>query len=141
MKNCNSPVWGSLTLAPTNSTEGSKHGSIWKNHQPPTVFLHGAKNHKYWIAVRHYTRCQSTTNNRKFCTPLIVLLEFFCSALTQTVLTYTVTSTEYKGHLQLKCSTAEWHVKTTLSVSYVQLQAMGLIHGDACDNDIVTCRA
>ena len=26
----------------TNSTEGSIHGSIWKNQQPPTVFLHDA---------------------------------------------------------------------------------------------------
>ena len=30
-------------------------------------------------------------------------------------------ATEYKGHLQLKCSTAEWHIKNHTSVSYVQL--------------------
>ena len=30
----------------TNSTKGSIHESIWKNQQPPTVFLHDAKNHK-----------------------------------------------------------------------------------------------
>ena len=47
-----------------NSTEGSIHGSIRKNQQPPTVFLHDAKNHEYWIAVRHYARYRSTTNNK-----------------------------------------------------------------------------
>ena len=38
--------------------------SIWKNQQPPTVFLQGTKNHKYWTAVRHYTRYRSKTNNK-----------------------------------------------------------------------------
>ena len=46
----------------TNSTEGGIHESIWKNQQPPTVFLHDAKNHRYWIALRHYARYRSTTN-------------------------------------------------------------------------------
>ena len=48
----------------TNSTEGSIHGSIWKNQQSPTVFLHDAKNHRYWIAARHYARYRSNTNNK-----------------------------------------------------------------------------
>ena len=48
----------------TNSTEGSIHESIWKNQQPPTVFLHDAKNHRYWLAVRHYARYRSITNNK-----------------------------------------------------------------------------
>ena len=38
--------------------------SIWKNQQPPTVFLHDAKNNKYWTTVRHYAHYRSTTNNR-----------------------------------------------------------------------------
>ena len=37
---------------------------IWKNQQPPTVFLYDAKNHKYWTAVRHYARYRSTINNK-----------------------------------------------------------------------------
>jgi len=45
------------------STEGTIRGSIWKNQQPPTVFLNDAKNHKYWTAVRHHARYRSTTNN------------------------------------------------------------------------------
>ena len=48
----------------TSSTEGTIRGSIWKNQQPPTVFLHDAKNHKYWTAVRHYAHYRSTTNNK-----------------------------------------------------------------------------
>ena len=48
----------------TNSTEGTIHWSIWKNQQPPTVFLHDAKNHKYWIAVSHYAHYRSNTNNK-----------------------------------------------------------------------------
>ena len=48
----------------TNSTEGSIHESIWKNQQPPTVFLQDAKNHKYWTAARHYAHYRSNTNNK-----------------------------------------------------------------------------
>ena len=48
----------------TNSTEGSINKSIWKNQQSPTVFLYDFKNHKYWIAVRHYTCYKSTINNK-----------------------------------------------------------------------------
>ena len=35
-------------------------------HQQSTVFLHDAKNHKYWIPdrVRHYTDYRSSTNNK-----------------------------------------------------------------------------
>ena len=33
----------------TTSTEGTIHGIIWKNQQSQSVFLHDAKNHKYWI--------------------------------------------------------------------------------------------
>ena len=47
-----------------NSTEGTIHGSIWNNQQPPTVFLHDAKNHKYWIEARHYARYRNPTNNK-----------------------------------------------------------------------------
>ena len=47
----------------TNSTEGATHGSIWKNKQSPTVFLHDGRNFKYWLVVRHNARCRSTTNN------------------------------------------------------------------------------
>ena len=54
---------------------------------------------------------------------------FFCSALTQTVLTRTVSSTEYKGHLQLKRSTAEWHINTALLCPRYSLQATELIYG------------
>ena len=66
----------------------------------------------------------------------LLCLVFFCSALTQTVLICTVGSTECKDHLQLKHSTAEWHIKTTLLCPTYSLQAAELIHG--YDNDIVT---
>ena len=42
------------------TNEGTVHGTL----QPPTVFLHDAKNHKNWTAVRHYARYRSTTNNK-----------------------------------------------------------------------------
>ena len=45
-----------------NSTQGTVHWSIWKNLQPPTIFLHDAKNHRYWIASRHYACYRSNTN-------------------------------------------------------------------------------
>ena len=34
------------------------------SQQPPKVFLHDAKNHKYWTVVRHYARYRRTTNNK-----------------------------------------------------------------------------
>ena len=86
----------------TNLTEGSIHESIWKNQQPPTVFLHDAKNHKYRIAVRHYAHYRSITNKLIFFQKVLVFyaifqaksdlfcLVVFCSASAQTVLTQTV---------------------------------------------------
>ena len=47
-----------------NSTEGTVHWSIWKNLQPPIVFLDDAKNHRYWIMMRHYACYGSNTNNK-----------------------------------------------------------------------------
>ena len=89
----------------TNSTEGSIHGSFWKNQQSPKVFLHNAKNDNYWIAVSYRTN----TNKLTFLHSLMVsnpsshvrlfCLAFLWSTLTQAVLTRTVDSTEYKGHL------------------------------------------
>jgi len=38
--------------------------------------------------------------------------------------------TEYKGHLQLKHSTAERHIKTTLLCPTYSLKAKKLIHKD-----------
>ena len=49
-------------LAIQVSTEGTMRGSIWKNQQPPTVFLHDTKNHKYWTAVSHYAHYRSFRN-------------------------------------------------------------------------------
>jgi len=46
----------------TSSTEGTILGSIWMNQQPPTVFLHDAKN---WTVVRHYACYRSSTNNKR----------------------------------------------------------------------------
>ena len=127
-----------------NWTKGSIHESIWKNQHSPTVFLHDAKNHKYWAAARHYARYRSNTNNkltfqkvwhsltvsnpsshvRLFC------WAFFCSASTQTVLMHMVGTTEYKGHLNLKCSTTKRHIKTTLLRPMYSLQAGEFIHQD-----------
>ena len=46
--------------------------------------------------------------------------------------------TEYKGYLQLKRSTTERHIKTTLLCPTYSLKAAKLIHGD--DNDIDAAR-
>ena len=48
----------------TNLTKGSIHECIWKNQQPPTVFLQAAKNPKYWTVARRYARYRSNTNNK-----------------------------------------------------------------------------
>ena len=45
----------------TCSTEGTIRG---KNQQPTAVFLHDAKNHKYWTAVRHFVSKRSSTENK-----------------------------------------------------------------------------
>ena len=111
----------------TNSTEGTICGSIWKHQQPATAFLHDAKNHKYWIAMRHYACYRSSTNNKltffqkvlafsdgkQFFLSHVWLfsLMFFYSALTQQYSYVELPVTEYNGHLQLKCSTAEQHIK------------------------------
>ena len=63
-------------------------------------------------------------------------LVFFCSALTQTVLTCMVGSREYKGHLQLKRSTAEQHIKTMLLCPTYSLQAVQLIHRDVAEHNV-----
>ena len=129
----------------TNSTKGRIHESIWKNQQPPTVFLQVVKNHKYWTAVRHYACYRSNTNNklpssRRFWYSLTIsnpsshdqlfCLAFFCSASTQTVLTRTIGTTEYKGDLNLKLSTTKRHIKTTLLHPTYSLQARKFIHQD-----------
>ena len=44
------------SVNPETATEGTIHGSIWKNQQPVTVFLHDAKNHKHLIVERDNTR-------------------------------------------------------------------------------------
>ena len=86
------------------------------------------------------TPATSLPSSRKFWYSLTVSnpsshdrLAFFCYASTRTVLTRTVGITEYKGHLNLKRSTAKRHIKTTLLRPTYSLQA-----GDAgFDNDIV----
>ena len=118
----------------TNSTEGSIHESIWKTQQSPTVFLYDSKKHKYWIVVRHYARYRSTTNKKLTFQKVLIVSNlssqvqlfcsaFFSSALVQTVLMQTVSITEYKGHLKLKRSTAEWHIKTMLLCLMYSMQA------------------
>ena len=54
-------------------------GSIWENQQPPTVFLHDAKNHKYQVGQRcdttHTTEAPPSINllsSRKFWCSLMV---------------------------------------------------------------------
>ena len=111
----------------TNSTESSMHGSIWKNHQPPTVFLHSAKNHKYWTAARHYARYRSNTNNElTFFQKVLVFSDSKQSFKTCPIVLFGNSSapprrklfsrarlsiTEYKGHLKLKRYTVQRHIK------------------------------
>ena len=100
---------------------------FWKNQQLPTVFLQDAKDHKYWTVVRHYTHYRRNTNNKlTFFQKVLVFSDgkqsfkpwpIVLSASTQTVLMCTVGTTEYKGHLNLKCSTTKRHIKTTLQRS------------------------
>ena len=56
-------IWKS-GFSVTSMTSLSIQGSIWKNLQPPSVFLHDAKNHRYWIAVRHYACNRSSSNSK-----------------------------------------------------------------------------
>ena len=98
-----------------------------------------------WIVMRLYTHYRSTTNSKltffqkvlvfsdgkQYFKPCPIVLFAACSSVPpQTVLTRTVGSREYKGHLQLKCSIAEWHIKSTLLFPMYSLQAKELIHGD-----------
>ena len=92
----------------------------------------------------HATEAPPTINfssSRKFwCSPMVssplshvrlFSLTFFCSALTQIVLTHRSAVAEYKGHLQLERSTTERHtcIKTTLLCPTYSLKAAKLIHG------------
>ena len=96
----------------TNSTEETIHGSIWKNQQPATVFLHNDKNHKYWIVMRHYTCYRSFTNNK-----VTFFQKTFLQAMSDYLASYSSVPpqhkhfshawlgvAEYKGHLLLRCS-------------------------------------
>ena len=86
-----------------SSTEGTKGRSIWKNQQPTTVFLHDA-NIGQRLDTTHATEAPPTIDlpSKKFgCSPMVsnpvshvrlFSLAFFCSALTKTVLTRTVSS-------------------------------------------------
>ena len=96
---------------------------------------------KLLLVVRHYTCYRSTTNNklssRKFwyslmvSNPLISVSVFWQSSVTlwHTQLSYAWSAlTQYKGHLQLKRSTAERHINITLLCPMYNLQAVELIH-------------
>ena len=110
-------------------------GVPWKLHllgmaNNYLLFLHDAKNHKYWIAVRHHTCYRSTTNNSKltFLQKILMVsnpssrvqlfcLAFFCSASTQTVLMCTVGT----HRVQRSLVAYKYHA----FVSYVQLTSRG----------------
>ena len=115
-----------------------------------TVFLHDAKNHKYWTAVRHYARYRSTTNNKlPFFQKLLVFFDgkqsiepcpivlVWRSSVPHRHKQFSRTRsavTEYKGHLQLKPSTTE---RDHASVSYVHFKGRKT-HSRRYDNDIDT---
>ena len=113
--------------------------------QPATVFLHDAKYHKYWIAMRYYTSYRSSTNSMlTFCQKVLVFLDgkqsfepcpiVLCGVSLQhkQFLCTQSAVTEHKGFLQLKCSTTERHT----SVSYVQFTGHRT-PSQGYDNDIV----
>ena len=94
--------------------------------------------------MKHYTRYRSNTTNKltffqkvlafsggkqSFNPCLIVLFGILLLRL-DTVLTHTVGITEYKGHLNLKCSTAKRHIKTMLLCPTYSLLAAEFIHQD-----------
>ena len=83
---------------------------------PPTASLPPST--KFWCSL------MVSNLSSKIC------MVFFCPALTQIVLMCKVSSTGYKGHLQLKHSTAEQHIKTNLLFPVYSLQATELIYGD-----------
>lgn len=111
----------------TNSTEGTSYTCKYLEEPAASYTI------PTWCRWRqdttHTTEAQLTRSLpsfRKFWYSLMVgnslshfqlfCLMFFCSSSTQTVLTRTRTvgSTEYKDHLQLKHSTVEKHINTTL---------------------------
>ena len=131
----------------TSSTEGTILGSIWKNQQPPTVFLHDAKNHKYWTAVRHYACYRSSTNNRFIffqkvlvfsngkqsiepC-PIVQFGVLLFRINTNSSNAHTVGSNRVQRSLAVeRLSTTGRHIKTTLLCLTYSLKAEKPIHGD-----------
>ena len=117
-------------------TEGTIRGSIWKNQQLPTVFLHDAINHKYWTAVRHYARYRSTTNNKlTFFQKVLVFyngkqsFETCLFLLTQTVLICMAGSNRVQRSLAVKTLN---HWTTCVQLTGHRSHLWGY------DNDIVT---
>ena len=88
---------------PKSMNSGQRRDTTHATEATPTTSLPSSR--KFWYSP---TVSNPSSHDRLFC------LAFFCSASTQTVLVRTVGTTEYKGHLNLKRSTAKRHIKTTL---------------------------
>ena len=106
-------------MMPKTINIGQRWDTTHATEAPPTKDLSSSR--KFWCSLM----VSSPLSHVR-----LFSLAFFCSASTQTVLTHTVGITEYKGHLQLKRSTAEQHIKTTLLCPTYSLKAAKLIHAD-----------
>jgi len=114
-------------MMPKTINIGQRCDTTHTTEAPPTINFPSSRN--FWC----FSMVSSPLSHIR-----LFSLAFFCSTSTQTVLTHTVGSnrvqrsavTEYKGHLQLKHSTTERCVKTTLLCPTYSLKAAKLIHGD-----------
>ena len=104
---------------PKSMNSGQRRDTTHATEATPTTSLPSSR--KFWYSP---TVSNPASHDRLFC------LAFFCSASTQTVLMRTIGTTEYKGHLNLKRSTAKRHIKTTLLRPTYSLQAGEFIHQD-----------
>ena len=98
---------------------GHRRDTTHTTEATPTTSLLSSRN--FWHSL---TVSNASSHDRLFC------LVFFCSASTQTVLMRTVGTTEHKGHLNFKRSTAKRHMKTTLLRPTYSLLAGEFIHQD-----------
>ena len=98
---------------------GQRRDTTHTTEATPTTSLPSSRKFLYFLTVSN-----PSSHYRLFC------LVFFCSASTQTVLMRTVGTTEYKDHLNLKRSTTNGNIKTTLLCPTDTLQAGEFFHQD-----------
>ena len=131
----------------TNSTEGIVYMEVSGRTSSLLQLVHDAKNHKYWTAVRHYTRYRiSNTNNKlTFFQKVLVFSDGeqsfkSCLIVLFGVLLLRLDTNSSHAHgrhyrvqrsLEVEALNRLWHIRTTLQhPTYVQLQGAEFINQD-----------